>query len=53
MFEWKIYVFESYQKEVNDKNLESSDIQHTGPLAWYNLFVWAEHINDIQHLSLK
>ncbi len=35
MLDWKIYVqihaIQSYQKEVNDKYLESSDIQHTGP----------------------
>ncbi len=35
MLEWKFYAqihaVQSYQKEVNDKYLESSDIQHTGP----------------------
>ena len=35
MLEWKIYAqihaVQSYQKEVNDKYLESSDIQHTSP----------------------
>ncbi len=34
MLEWKIYAqihaVQSYQQEVNDKYLESSDIQHTG-----------------------
>ncbi len=27
----QIHAAQSYQKEVNDKYLESSDIQHTGP----------------------
>ncbi len=35
MLEWNIYAqihaVQSYQKDVNDKYLESSDIQHTGP----------------------
>ncbi len=35
ILEWKVYVqihaVQSYQKEVNDKYLQSSDIQHTGP----------------------
>ncbi len=35
MLEWNIYAqihaVQGYQKEVNDKYLESSDIQHTGP----------------------
>ncbi len=35
MLDWKIYAqihaVQSYQNEVNDKYLESSDIQQTGP----------------------
>ncbi len=40
--EWKIYsqihAVQSYQKEVNDKYLESSDIQHTGPGKVISIF---------------
>ncbi len=47
MFAWQkhtqIHTFQNYQKEVNDKYLESSNIQHTGPLACKTHF-WAEHI---------
>ncbi len=42
MLEWKIfaqiYTVQSYQNEVNDKYLESSDIQHTGPGSVTSIF---------------
>ncbi len=41
-----IHEFQSYQKEVNYKYIESSDIQHTGP-SDEKIHFWAEHIKDV------